>query len=129
MKKICISIFLVLLLASCSKSFYALEVAPFNLILTENKAVETVADVLDLYLKSVYGETLPEIQTKIKQVGKNLYRITLIQDKFPDDSVRGSRTILLIEKLGVLWKVKAIKESFKCWKGRGHTSWSIKPCI
>lgn len=56
--------------------------------------------------------------------------VTVIDDGYMDDSVRGKRTILNVEQDSAgVWRIKSSSEAWRCYKGRGHTDFSPKPCI
>jgi hypothetical protein len=57
------------------------------------------------------------------------YQIVAIADGLPDDSVRGKRLDLSLERTREsLWQITAAKLSWRCWPERGHESFSSEPC-
>ena len=55
--------------------------------------------------------------------------LTVVNDGFLDDSVRGEKWIYeLVKETNGVWKVSSIKRAWKCWPGRGHDDFSGEPC-
>lgn len=62
--------------------------------------------------------------------GSDRITVTVIDDGFLDDSVRGEKTVYELKQdhKGV-WGVESATRAWKCWKGRGHTEFAARPCI
>jgi hypothetical protein len=57
------------------------------------------------------------------------YRIVVITDGLPDDSVRGKRLDVSLERGSeTSWRITDAKASWRCWPGRGHEVFSSQPC-
>lgn len=54
--------------------------------------------------------------------------ITLVEEGLMDDSMSGRKLIMTLAPDGAGWKVVALKETYKCWPGRGHEDWGAAPC-
>jgi hypothetical protein len=54
--------------------------------------------------------------------------VTLQEEGLLDDSIEGKQSILIIKTEKGVSKVLSIKESIRCYKGRGHVSWGTEPC-
>lgn len=56
--------------------------------------------------------------------------VVIIDDGYLDDSVRGKRTTLMVERgADGIWNIKSSTEAWRCYEGRGHTDFSTAPCI
>ena len=57
------------------------------------------------------------------------YEIRAIADGFHDDSVRGERLEISLERSAdETWRITAARVSWRCWPDRGHESFAIEPC-
>jgi hypothetical protein len=57
------------------------------------------------------------------------YEVVAIADGFLDDSVRGERFDLSLERVAdETWRVTAAKASWRCWPERGHEDFGTVPC-
>jgi hypothetical protein len=54
--------------------------------------------------------------------------VTVEEDGLMDDSVSGTMTMLSMKKEEGIWQVYKASRAWKCWKGRGHETYSGKPC-
>jgi hypothetical protein len=54
--------------------------------------------------------------------------VTVEEDGLMDDSVSGTLTMLRMKKEEDIWQVYKASRAWKCWKGRGHETYSGKPC-
>jgi hypothetical protein len=54
--------------------------------------------------------------------------VTVEEDGLMDDSVSGTMTMLRMKKEEGIWQVYKASRAWKCWKGRGHETYSGKPC-
>src|SRR5688572_1384552 len=68
--------------------------------------------------------------TRVDSAQHESYHATVIFDALPeDDSISGWRYELVLTKNDAsLWTAAQIKRSWRCWEGRGHRSFSTKPC-
>ena len=59
-----------------------------------------------------------------------LYDAILIFDSVPDDdSVSGYRYDIRLKESGNNFDIVYVKESGRCWNGRGHRFFSVEPCV
>jgi hypothetical protein len=57
------------------------------------------------------------------------YEIVAIADGFHDDSVRGERLEISLERSAdETWRITAARVSWRCWPDRGHDSFAVEPC-
>lgn len=70
------------------------------------------------------------VRSKKLGTGENVQdvMVTVEEDGLMDDSVSGTITILRMKKVEGLWQVYKATEAWKCWKGRGHETYSAEPC-
>jgi hypothetical protein len=68
----------------------------------------------------------------IKQINtsdSNSVIISLLEDGINDDSIKARKVIMTLIRKDGRFVVKQIKESYKCWKERGHENWSSAFCM
>lgn len=65
---------------------------------------------------------------QINQQENNKVELTLIETGLMDDSQSALMLIMNLEKYQDTYKVVSIKETWKCWPGRGHENWSTEFC-
>ena len=71
-----------------------------------------------------------EIETIVAETSKNGNTlVTLIQDNLMDDSLKGEKYIMELERMDGSWNVVYVKKNWKCRDGRGHTDWGIELCL
>lgn len=58
----------------------------------------------------------------------NQVRVTIQDDGYLDDSIRGGIVILRMAKSDQLWQIKKASQAWNCWQGRGHEDFSTEPC-
>ncbi|MCC9042871.1 hypothetical protein LNQ81_09300 [Myroides sp. M-43] len=68
------------------------------------------------------------IITKANTNDPNKYTLTLLEDGINDDSKKALKVIMTVEKKKDNYKVISIKESYQCWKNRGHQDWGADYC-
>lgn len=57
------------------------------------------------------------------------YHVTGIAQGFTDDSVRGERFDLVVERAnGTSWRIVRARVSWRCWPDRGHSTFDVEPC-
>lgn len=105
-------------------------VEDLNLLITSKKITDE-EDVMRAYSpedKEAEGNYSYVIK-QINMSDSNSVIISLLEDGINDDSVKTRKVIMtLIKKDGQI-VVKQIKESYKCWKDRGHENWSSVFCM
>jgi hypothetical protein len=56
-------------------------------------------------------------------------RITVLRDGLRDDSVRGERWDIILERAaGSVWSIKEVRKSWRCWRGEQPNRFSSKLC-
>jgi len=94
---------------------------------------ESVLFALSQFMKFINIRELStgtSLINKVKHDRMNVYAATLIFDNVPDDdSVSGYRyDIQLNNHLPGRWELTEVRESWRCWEGRGHRVFSVSPC-
>lgn len=78
---------------------------------------------------SWHSERVSAWQMEGKGERPSLYHIVGIADGFLDDSVRGERLELVLERgADEVWQVTSAEASIRCWPERGHTGYGSEPC-
>ncbi len=54
--------------------------------------------------------------------------ISITEDGFLDDSIRGSMVILRMESVNGFWNITSAKKVWRCWENRGHVAYNSEPC-
>jgi hypothetical protein len=63
-----------------------------------------------------------------KKISANESEITALTDGLLDDSRKGRKVVMSITHKGNSYKILSIKESYKCYKNRGHEEWGPAFC-
>ena len=104
-----------------------------------------VAGLLQMSATAAFDDPLPcrdnvndELVDKVKshgdgkrricQVGKDT-AVATVTEELADDSVKASRHVLMLQKRQGAWKVIKDLHIQKCQEGRGHQTFSKKPCV
>ena len=92
------------------------------------------ASVMELIAKAV--EDFSEMRTRTIEIkaesaeDDSKLTVVITDDGYLDDSVRGKRTTLVVERgADGIWNIKSSAEAWRCYEGRGHTDFSTDPCI
>jgi hypothetical protein len=95
-----------------------------------NKGLNTFEGILAAYAPKIENaEGNYKYEYQFTNLGKDGAMITLEETGIPDDSIEGRKVIIqLIEDVGEVWKAVSIKETYRCWQGRGHETWSAEAC-
>ncbi|CAN5327384.1 hypothetical protein BH09BAC5_BH09BAC5_19770 [soil metagenome] len=115
-------------LASCSESFNILDIKTFNDKIASRTDIKTPEELINIYYDYPAGEGNPKLTIQTRDLGDNRVEITLIHEGLEDDSQSGEKIVMTAKQIGQTWTVIEIKENWKCWDGRGHTSWGTTPC-
>jgi uncharacterized protein len=87
---------------------------------------------LDIVLKIVRefeGSTQHIIQVNEGSEAPSASRITVLRDGLLDDSVRGDRWDIALEKTTTgVWRIKAVKRSWRCWRGEQMDRFATVSC-
>jgi len=99
-----------------------------NKSILENK-IKDVKAILSFYRpKNNEAEGDYSYSISSKAIDNKSKELTLIEDGIMDDSQKGLKIIMVVENENNSYRVNSIKESYKCWTGRGHENWSAELC-
>lgn len=87
-------------------------------------------DIMRLYypLEVNPNEGKEKITIESTNNSRSKTTVTLIHDNLLDDSVQAKKIIMDLQQKGSKWLVVSLKKNWKCWKGRGHSTWGIENC-
>ena len=87
---------------------------------------------LDIALKIVgafEGTTQHIIQVNASSEAPSSSRLTVLRDGLMDDSVRGARWDITLEKTTAgVWHIQAVKRAWRCWRGGHMDRFATVPC-
>lgn len=128
MKKIISLIMLVILTISCNESFEEINPDKFNKKIEKRADILTPEELIILFHNYPKDEGKPEYE--ISSANKNdIYEITLIHNRIPDDSLLSEKIIITAKKnKNGIWSVIKILKNWKCHEGRGHNDWGTESC-
>ena len=95
----------------------------------QDKKLKTELEIMQAYTPqnmNATGNYTYDVQTNL--INDREKEITLISENFEDDSLNGLKVVLSLVKENEEWKVKDIKESYKCQLNRGQQTWSSSLC-
>ena len=115
-------------MTSCSESFNKLDAKAFNEKIANRTDIKTPEELIKIYYVYPASEGNPKLTINTKDLGDNRIEITSIHEGLEDDSQSGEKIVMTAKKNDQNWTVIEIKENWKCWDGRGHTSWGTTPC-
>ena len=116
------------LLTSCSESFNKLDTKAFNEKIARRTDIKTPDELIRIYYAYSASEVNPKLTINSKGLSDKSVVITLIHEGFEDDAQSGEKIVMTAKLTGLTWTVLEIKENWKCWDGKGHTSWGTTPC-
>jgi hypothetical protein len=105
-------------------------VEELNLLITSKK-INSEEDIMREYspedktAEGDYSYVIKQINTR----DSNSVIISLLEDGINDDSIKARKVIMTLIRKDGRFVVKQIKESYKCWKERGHENWSSAFCM
>lgn len=85
-------------------------------------ALKFAGEGLDSRKKSIDIESLSGGEVFNKVV------VSITEDGFLDDSIRGAMVILRMEENNGFWSITSAKKVWRCWENRGHTAYNSDPC-
>ena len=85
-------------------------------------ALEFVGAAMESREKAVHAKSLSGGESFNKVL------VSVMEDGYLDDSLRGSMTILRMENNNGYWQITSAKKAWRCWEGRGHERYSSEPC-
>lgn len=112
----------------CCQSSKEIGAQKFNAKIANDTTIATPEALIVLYYDYPTSEGIPNLQLSKKEIGPQLFEITLIHDNSDDDSVKATRIVMTAKRTGKTWHVQKILKSWKCHDGRGHTDWSSQKC-
>lgn len=74
------------------------------------------------------GENYLYMLSRKTNANSNTITLSLLEDDIPDDSMKARKVIMTIIKEDNIIKVIDIKETYQCWRGRGHQEWGTTLC-
>ena len=87
---------------------------------------------LDIALKIVgafEGATQHIIQINAGSEAPSASRLTVLRDRLMDDSIRGARWDITLEKTEAgVWHIKAVMRAWRCWRGGQMDRFATAPC-
>jgi uncharacterized protein len=87
---------------------------------------------LDIVLKIVggfEGSTQHIIQVNRGSEAPSASRITVLRDGLLDDSVRGVRWEIALEKTAAgVWRIQEVRQAWRCWRGKQTNRFAAVPC-
>jgi len=99
-----------------------------NKTITENN-ISTAEEVMRAYSpEAEETEGRYSYEITVNRIDKTLEEVTLVEDGIMDDSVKGKKVLMQIKTDAGILIVESIKQTIKCWQGRGHEHWSTEPC-
>src|SRR5262245_41837193 len=112
MKSFLITIITMAFLISCSESFQKLDAKKFNEKISERTDIRSPEQLMRIYYKYPQGERTPNLSIETKDLGNNLYEITLIDEPIQDDSEAGEKIVMTAKSIADHWTVIEIKENW-----------------
>lgn len=113
---------------SCAEKFKQVNFYELNQKISQSTEALSSKDVMKLYYPKEDEEGKEKITMEEQILSNGNVEVVLIHDNQSDDSVRGSKYVLELEKQENQWIVVSLKRNWRCWDGRGHTGWGIELC-
>jgi uncharacterized protein len=86
-------------------------------------------DIVLMIVGEFEGSTQHIIQANEGSEAPSASRITVLRDGFLDDSVRGVRWEIGLEKTAAnVWRIKEVKRAWRCWRGEQRDRYAAVPC-
>ncbi|NJK82471.1 MAG: hypothetical protein HC912_00255 [Saprospiraceae bacterium] len=92
------------------------------------EAMDTPEKMMKAYVQEYEGEGFGAYHITEQKQGRKR-QIIFTQEGLPDDSIRGRKVVMMMQKNKNHWEVLSIKENFKCAQQRGHQEWGTTPCL
>lgn len=96
----------------------------------QREKLTSVEDIMRFYApedKEAEGKYTYDM-TVLQMSNSTATLITLIEDGINDDSMRAKKVVMNISTKEGKLVVTKIKQSYKCWEGRGHSDWNASYC-
>lgn len=115
---------------AANEKFEIINADELNKMLVKESENLTAQEVMRLYypkkVEAGEGNEKIEILENVLDNGNTI--VILIHDNLLDDSVKGEKHLIELEKTNDKWKAVSIKKNWKCWNDRGHTDWGTGLC-
>lgn len=87
---------------------------------------------LDVALRTVgrfEGSVQDIVQVNDRGDSPSVTRVTVMRDGLLDDSVRGDRWEITLERTSSgIWRIREVKRAWRCWRGEARERLAIEPC-
>lgn len=96
----------------------------------QREKLTSVEDIMRFYApedKGAEGKYTYDM-TVLQMSNSTTTLVTLIEDGRNDDSIRAKKVVMNISEKDGKLVVTKIKQSYKCWEGRGHSDWNSSYC-
>ncbi len=96
----------------------------------QREKLTSVEDIMRFYApedKGAEGKYTYDM-TVLQMSNSTTTLVTLIEDGMNDDSIRAKKVVMNISEKDGKLVVTKIKQSYKCWEGRGHSDWNSSYC-
>lgn len=119
-----------------AKSSISIDVSDFNKKIAKASAANEIwvrfpTQVLAKWLPQFeeFGSRNIEMRSEFADA-TDFLKVTVIDDNYADDSVRGEKYMVELAKDGQgVWKIVSAGKSWVCQQNRGHQDYSIEPCL
>ena len=115
---------------AANEKFEIINADELNKMLVKESENLTAQEAMRLYypkkVEAGEGNEKIEILENVLDNGNTI--VILIHDNLLDDSVKGEKHLIELEKTNDKWKAVSIKKNWKCWNDRGHTDWGTGLC-
>lgn len=75
------------------------------------------------------GSTQQIIQVNEGGEAPTATRITVVRDGLMDDSVRGERLDIALQRTATgVWRIAEVKRAWRCWRGESLDRFATRPC-
>ncbi len=129
MAKTAAIVIMIILVISCTKETFKNEdTTLFNKSIAGKMDIKNAQELMELYYNYPEEEGAAELSIVSKKMRKNRIEVMLLHDRLADDSMRAIKIIMIAKKSGNHWIALEIKKNWKCYDGRGHTTWGVEPC-
>lgn len=126
--KFCCIVAILALFTGCGEDSIKEDTSAFNKIIENNDGLKSAEDVLILYYKYVRPGVEKGYTVTSEKLPRHRFLVVLIKARMGDDSMQGEKFTMLVEQKEKFWKVVIVERNWKCYPGRGNTSWGTKPC-
>lgn len=132
MKRLLLFLLSITIATACTtESYETVDPSEFNTQIANRRNIQNIDQLIKIYFIKPNAERQEGVTISVDtyKIGENKFSAVLIQNGSGGDSIGGIKVVMTAEKNGDTWTVTDLKRNFKCWEGRGHTSWGTEPCI